>query len=325
MSRLEELLNDLLDGETTNIVPQSRIEEYLLKCIEGSGSEGAPLPQSRVDALLYALAEKLAGGGSSGGETTENKLAQVVDGSITEITSSDLEGATQIRDYAFYYFYSLTNIEIPDTVTNIGTYSFYNCPNLKNVVLSNTLETIGNNAFENCSLLEDIVLPNSIVSVGKSAFHNCKTITSIVVPSQLTTLPSGFVESCTSLTNITLHENITTLGNSAIRGCASLQSILIPDSVKTIESMCFWQSTSLANVIVGSGVTNIGSNVFGNNSTMVLTTFVLKPTTPPTIQSSTFGSTPYIEKIIVPKGTLSAYQSATNWATYADKMEEATE
>ena len=32
-----------------------------------------------------------------------------------------------------------------------------------------------------------------------------------------------------------------------------------------------------------------------------------------------------INKIIVPKGTLAAYKSATNWSAYADKMVEATE
>lgn len=63
------LLNAVTDGETIDFEPQSRMEEYLKSCINKTGTEGLPTPQSRVDALLYILAEKIAEGGSSGSST----------------------------------------------------------------------------------------------------------------------------------------------------------------------------------------------------------------------------------------------------------------
>jgi hypothetical protein len=67
MSRYEELLNALVNGEPTDIVPRSRLEAYLKNCCDACGCDGLPTPRSRAEVLLYQLAEKLAGGGGSGG------------------------------------------------------------------------------------------------------------------------------------------------------------------------------------------------------------------------------------------------------------------
>ena len=65
-SKLEELLNATINGDTVDFTPQSRMEEYLKACINGTGTEGLPTPQSRSDALFMQLAEKMAGGGGGG-------------------------------------------------------------------------------------------------------------------------------------------------------------------------------------------------------------------------------------------------------------------
>lgn len=40
--------------------PETRIEKYLHACCEGCGCAGLPEPETRIDDLLYQLAEKLA-------------------------------------------------------------------------------------------------------------------------------------------------------------------------------------------------------------------------------------------------------------------------
>lgn len=62
MSRVEQMLIALLNDSSTDLIPKSRIEEYLDNCVDGDGTEGLPPPQSRVGILLYQLAEKLKGG-----------------------------------------------------------------------------------------------------------------------------------------------------------------------------------------------------------------------------------------------------------------------
>lgn len=67
MSEIETLLTALLNGETVDFEPKTRIERYLKNCCDMCGCDGLPTPITNVDALLYALSEKLAGGGGSGG------------------------------------------------------------------------------------------------------------------------------------------------------------------------------------------------------------------------------------------------------------------
>lgn len=64
-SRMEQLLNSILNGTTEDFHPQSRMEEYLKACCNKTGTEGLPTPMSRADALLYQLAENIAQSGDT--------------------------------------------------------------------------------------------------------------------------------------------------------------------------------------------------------------------------------------------------------------------
>ena len=66
MSTIEGLITKLLNGDTADFTPWSRVEAYLKAAINDEGTDNLPTPQSRLDALLYKLAEN---GGSTGGDT----------------------------------------------------------------------------------------------------------------------------------------------------------------------------------------------------------------------------------------------------------------
>lgn len=60
------------------------------------------------------------------------------------------EGVKVIGDNAFYNLNSLTNINIPNSVTNIGDEAFHGCESLKSINIPNSVTNIGNGAFFVC-------------------------------------------------------------------------------------------------------------------------------------------------------------------------------
>ena len=119
-----------------------------------------------------------------------SRLAQYAEGSLTELTASDLEGIDKIVFFAFGQCYSLTSVEIPDSVKSIGNSAFNSCNKLKVVRFGNNsnIESIGTNVFEWCSALEKIYLPdtpptlanvNAFANINASCIFYCKSQASL--------------------------------------------------------------------------------------------------------------------------------------------------
>ena len=141
-----------------------------------------------------------------------------------------------------------------------------------------------------------IILLSNLTSIGNYAFDGCTSLESIEIPSSVTSIGGSAFYACSGLTSINLPNSVTSIGNSAFSGCSSLTSIEIPNSVTSIGNYAFFNCTSL-------------------------TTMRIEATTPPTLQHTRAISSA-TTKIYIPAGTLSAYQSATNWSSFASLFEE---
>ena len=78
-------------------------------------------------------------------------------------------------------------------------------------------------------------------------------------------------------------------------------------------------------VVLPSTLTYLQSTLSVIGSTASLVTIKIKATTPPELGYASTATAYIPAKIIVPAGTLEAYQTADGWSTYANIMEEATE
>ena len=233
--------------------------------------------------------------------TGVNKLAQIVDNTVTELTAADLKGATAICGYAFYGRTDLVNIEIPNSVTSIGGNAFTNCTGLTNVEIPNSVTSIEGYAFEKCTSLKSITIPNSVTSIGKFAFRYCK-MTSFIIPNSVTSISLGMFNDCRNLTSIT-----------------------IPNSVTSIEGYVFQYCTSLTSITIPNSVTSIGSCVFQYCSALKKVDFSQATAVPTLSNKNSFASVPTTCKIVVPDSLYDTWVAATNWSALTQTFVKASE
>ncbi len=103
---------------------------------------------------------------------------------LTDVTIP--EGITEIPSYAFYKCSHITSVTIPNGVTTIGFDAFENCYGLQHIELPSTLLTIKSYAFQGCSRLTHITIPSTVTSIGNYAFQNCNRLYEVQNLSNLT-------------------------------------------------------------------------------------------------------------------------------------------
>lgn len=221
-----------------------------------------------------------------GGEITEAEAAEVTD--IGEV----FQGNTEI-----------TRFDELEKFTGIkSTPVFDGCSNLRSVNIPDNVTTLRTYTFRNCSSLESAVIPRTIKTLGSRVFTGC---------------PLQFEIDWPDLTSVTYGSLIA----SKVTKIKSLGSITsIPPAG---ANMGYFASDCplLEYLRLPPTMTSIGQHAFASCPRLV--TVISDAETPPTIGSETFMGTPIAlggGRIYVPDDSVDAYKSATNWASYADRI-----
>ncbi|MCD8019570.1 MAG: leucine-rich repeat domain-containing protein [Clostridiales bacterium] len=145
-------------------------------------------------------------------------------GSIKKVVVEN--NVKSIGKYAFgTYYYNLTSVTLPSTITSIGDSAFRDCSKLTSINLPSNITTIGSFAFEYCTGLKDISLPSSLISVGTCTFAHCSKLKSISIPVRTTVIAIKAFESCTSLKYIFIPTSTTEIQDGAFLSCTSLSDV----------------------------------------------------------------------------------------------------
>ncbi len=78
--------------------------------------------------------------------------------------------------------------EVEPTLLVIGSRAFADCAALTEITLPESLTDLGAEAFAGCSLLEAVTLPEGLISIGDGAFRDCEALPEITLPESLTDL-----------------------------------------------------------------------------------------------------------------------------------------
>ncbi len=237
---------------------------------------------------------------------------------MTNIQSLKMGIAENVGEYAFYgcsnmekaFVGAISNIEedkftgcfIGSNVGKVGNYAFKGCSKLNNLYIADrednlTLGSCGNQSlFIDCPL-EEVYIGGDITyqttsSYGYSPFYKNTSLKSVTITDKETEISDNEFYGCTNLQNVKIGEGVTTINKYAFSGCQSLKSFAFGSQVMTIGQEAFSDCTAMTRI-------------------------VSKAVTPPVCGSQALDDiSKWTCKLLVPEGTLAAYQAADQWKEF---------
>ena len=177
--------------------------------------------------------------------------------------------------YYAHHIYSdedteITNLVIPESVTNVGEYVFYGCYGFKtieasckkislddfrfcpldSITVKNSTVSIGKNIFSQHKSLESIIFTNCDISIGEQAFGWCKKLINVELRGDNIEISKSAFKECNILRNVIIDGNIKEIAERTFSCCGSLTSITIPNSVASIGRQAFELCSGLTSVYI---------------------------------------------------------------------------
>ncbi len=196
------------------------------------------------------------------------------------------EGVTSIGNEAFKGLSSVSDITLPESLTDLGVGVFQECgpisieipkgivnlrfnmfshSGLTSIKLPEGLVSIERSVFYGCENLKAIELPQSLRDIGEFAFSECSSLSTIKVPEGVTEINNYTFANCTNLVSVDLPESLTSIGDGAFVECKNLPSIKIPKGVTRIHEQygnTFGACLNLKSIELPDNITSIGTNEF---------------------------------------------------------------
>ena len=264
----------------------------------------------------------------------DGKIALVFEQALTEIPSK------------FYYQnYKITEVYLPESVTNIGWAAFMYAENLQKVVMGNSVKTLQRDCFAVCSSLGSIDLPRSLETIFDGAFRY-SGLRSVRIPDSVITIWERPFEYCRQLSHFygkfasadgcslvdddgcllafapagvigyTIPDGVKTIGPESFAGSMELTILTFNDQLEHIDWRAFENCPSLTSVDLPASVVQIGASAFLGCT--ALQSITLRSESLITgDDTGQFDGTDC--DIFVPGNLLEAYRTTAPWSDYASR------
>lgn len=305
-----------IDGEETHLVDGGIPDGYIKPSGEVTITE-----QGSFDVSQYKTAIVTA--------PFDSKFAQLINGTITEVTQEDLQGNTKVNAYAFYNQNRLKKVNLPNTIASIGASAFSGCTYLQSINLGENITSVGDTAFQNCQSLRQPIFLSPNTSVGRNVFSNSGITKFKGYGYKTTSNDNSFIFSnCLNIKEAEFNEGFLRL--SQMNGGASIKAIkkfILPSTCIFISLNELYQSVVIIKAETPPTLSNYHANIALNNTIYVpyesidqykvktnYTSFVVRPLVKTYEDLSTIDTTLYTKACV--EGNEKGIEDENNYKIY---------
>lgn len=203
---------------------------------------------------------------------------------VVQIPES-IDGKTVVEiDRGAFFHDKMTEVIVPETVTQIDAHVFVNCRQLQKVTLPKKISKINKRTFLNCESLKSVQLPEGLTRIDKRAFKNCIALTEVQMPTTIQVVEDKAFSNCLGLYTVKNLSYVTSIGKEAFFACPlskevdlsnavyigknafngawSMSVLTLSPELKTIEKGAFSNCVTMLTVNGLEGATRIEKNAF---------------------------------------------------------------
>lgn len=144
----------------------------------------------------------------------------------------------------------------------VAVYSnmFENCTSLTEINIPETVTSIAANAFANTGIAS-LDLHGGIATISSSAFQGCKSLTTVKL-NEGTTFIDALAFNGSPVSSLELPSSLTTIGKQAFNNCALAGDIVLPGAVARINDLAFSGNSAMTSIALPATLANLGEGVF---------------------------------------------------------------
>lgn len=231
----------------------------------------------------------------------------------TPIDSIGIPASVQTIGSDAFYKSNLVNVTFAEgaTLSTIGENAFRECRNLTEIVMPNSVTEVGKYAFADCSALNKIHFSDAITRLYEYTCANCNSVESLHLPENITSIGRNFMYGANSVQDLILPESLLSIGQDAFAGLHKVEHLILPDKLNSIGSGAFHNSANLGIVELPSGVSTYNQTFIGCNK---IETIICRAATPPAITNDPFNAVVKANVTLkVPSFSVATYKLDSYW------------
>ena len=221
----------------------------------------------------------------------------------------------------------LSELVIPNGITELKDWTFNNCSSIKSVLIPNTVRTLTPTTFGDCGNITSVEWHAKAIddyaSVSTAPFYASRgKISSFVLGEEVEHVPAYLCDGMSKISSLALPSYIKTIGDYAFKGLSKIRKINIPNEVTTIGTHAFDSCILVTSIYLGYQVEEIGDYAF--KGCIRVNDITSMNTTTPVVYDNTLSSISDYAYLYIPAGSKRTYKLDPYWGRF-DIQELASE